>query len=503
VNLNAIAMKKLILVLSLTFSVPVFAQVVQLTPEDYAQLKSSGQLQPNTRYVFSTNNAPQTSPNVRYYNTNAQVQSSSACNCMIPLDTTFSVVPFSYSQPPEYRNDDDSSPLLSLPFQFNFFGTLKDSVYINNNGNISFDTPYTIYNADSFPSSMFNMIAAFWADIDTRDSLSGLVYYKMTPGYMIVKWDSVGYYSFHSDKRNSFQLIITNGLDSILPPGNNVGFCYGDMEWTTGDVSGGVNGFGGIAATVGVNMGNGTDYFQVGRFDTSGYAFDGPYATTDQISWLDDQEIYFNTAILGNIPPFVVNSSICDTIDVFTGDTLRTINQDSIQITFQFFTPEINQTVTATITSNAPSTAMTVEPILMNSPYKEYRCTFYAKDLPPGIYTITATAVDNGTPAQTTTSTVSIRTIFDAALGLPETSLNSTLQVYPNPGNSVLTVSHTAAVSEQLLFVITDVSGRTISQTRITNQTQQIELSGLPAGLYFGSMVNAQGVISTVKIIRN
>jgi len=126
----------------------------------------------------------------------------------------------------------------------------------------------------------------------TRDftgNPSCLVYYKITPTAMIVKWENVGYYDLHFDKINTFQLIITDGTDPLLPAGDNVGYCYGDMQWTTGDASGGTNGFAGTPATVGVNQGNGTDYIQFGMFDAAGAAYDGPYGLNDGVDWLAKQ----------------------------------------------------------------------------------------------------------------------------------------------------------------------------------------------------------------------
>jgi hypothetical protein len=66
--------------------------------------------------------------------------------------------------------------------------------------------------------------------------------------------------------------------DPMLPNGNNVAFCYGDMQWTTGSASqGGTGGFGGVPSTVGVNKGDGTNFIQIGRFDASQvHAYDGP-----------------------------------------------------------------------------------------------------------------------------------------------------------------------------------------------------------------------------------
>ena len=39
------------------------------------------------------------------------------------------------------RNDDNSTGLLPINFPINFFGTIRQSLFINNNGNVTFDTP--------------------------------------------------------------------------------------------------------------------------------------------------------------------------------------------------------------------------------------------------------------------------------------------------------------------------------------------------------------------------
>ena len=52
------------------------------------------------------------------------------CDCMIPLDSSFTL-----AMPP---NDDFSSELINLPFTFDFYVNQYNSLYINNNGNISF-----------------------------------------------------------------------------------------------------------------------------------------------------------------------------------------------------------------------------------------------------------------------------------------------------------------------------------------------------------------------------
>ncbi|CAN5820243.1 hypothetical protein BH11BAC7_BH11BAC7_12480 [soil metagenome] len=495
-------MKQILLFSSLL--VASFATAQQaISVQDYEQLKSTGQLNQSAHYIIVNPDlqARTSEAAVSRYSGPVQTQSTT-CNCMVPLDTTFTIVPFSSGVAPDYRNDDGSSPLITLPFSFNFFGTMNNSLYINNNGNISFGASYATFTASSFPSSSFQMIAPFWADVDTRGALSGLVYYKITSTYMIVKWENVGYFNAHDSLLSTFQLIITDGLDSIVPGGSNVSFCYGDMQWTTGDASMGLNGFGGSASTTGVNQGNGTDYFQVTQSNAPGLAFDGPYGLNDGVDFLDDQEIYFNTNLLGNVPPLVMNSSICDTIDVYTGDTLRSINQDSIMFDFNFMTPEINQTVTASLFSNAPAGAFSYVQTVNTPTFKSYSCVFRAKDIPPGIYTVTANATDDGMPAGQSSGQVVIRSIFDSNLttSITESATATGVSVYPNPADDVMMIGNVPAGTTSVM--ITDVLGQVVTSVPVNGNQVLVNTAAFAPGVYFITLVSANGTNESVKFIR-
>jgi len=180
------------------------------------------------------------------------------------------VVPFSGGSAPDYRNDNASSGVINLGFTFTLYGTAYTQAYINNNGNISFGSAVSTATPTNFPSvSGTPMIAPFWADVDTRGAGSGLVYYVLGSTSLTVIWNGVGYNNQHSDKVNTFTLTITDGTDATIGVGNNVRLSYGDMQWTTGDASGGSSGFGGTAATAGINKGDGSAYILLGRFDTS------------------------------------------------------------------------------------------------------------------------------------------------------------------------------------------------------------------------------------------
>src|SRR5699024_5138398 len=67
------------------------------------------------------------------------------------------------------RNDDGSSPLVTLPFPINFFGNRYSALYVNNNGNVTFNEPMSTYTPFALTGETgIPIIAPFFADIDTR-----------------------------------------------------------------------------------------------------------------------------------------------------------------------------------------------------------------------------------------------------------------------------------------------------------------------------------------------
>jgi hypothetical protein len=260
----------------------------------------------------------------------------------IPLDASFSVVPMDASGYCQ-RNDDYSSPAITLPFGFSLYGQTFTSCYINNNGNISFGSPYWTYTPAGFPVSGYPMVAAFWADVDTRAAASGAVWYRLDSNRLVVIWDHTGYYGAHSDKLNTFELILTDGTDPTIGVGNNVGFCYDAMQWTTGDASGGSDGFGGAPATVGINQGDGIHFAQLGRFDRPGEDYGGPESSTNGISYLDNKQFHFNAGVQ-NIAP--VAGGFPENNHAFAKIGER------FSLTTTFVAPELGQTVTTSVHLN-------------------------------------------------------------------------------------------------------------------------------------------------------
>ncbi len=328
---------------------------------------------------------------------------------------SFGQIPCNLIQSPNYLDPwggevcfDDWPPAgefeVNIPFTFCFYNQTFNSFFINNNGNITFDQGYNTFTAAGFPSATAPpMIAPFWGDVDTGDpgNCLGQVRYEVFPDHAVVYWDNVGVFpGTDPNQRNSFQVVISNGSSSVLPPNCNVGFIYGDMQWTTGTASGGTNGFGGTPANVGANRGDGVGYIQLGRFDADNDTYDGPFGNNDGVNFLDDAVFFFNTCIPpgggNNIPPFAAfsgvnsNLSICDPVVICSGAAR--------DIEFDFFPVEQNQTINAVM--NPSSTpGLVLNPTITPGSICHVVAEVDAQATPPGTYTVSFTATDNGSPA--------------------------------------------------------------------------------------------------------
>jgi len=163
------------------------------------------------------------------------------------------------------RNDDGSSNAIALPFTVNFFGQSYSSLFINNNGNVSFNSRLGTYTPAPFPIASQPMIAPYWADVDTSCTTCGAVYVaegqtNAPNDTVVVTWNNVGYYPSTSTKTNNFQLVLRSRPDTGI--GNfDIDFRYNRLEWTTGSASGGSGGLGGTPAQAGFDAGDGVNYF--------------------------------------------------------------------------------------------------------------------------------------------------------------------------------------------------------------------------------------------------
>jgi hypothetical protein len=169
-------------------------------------------------------------------------------------------------------NDDGSTQAVQFGFNANFFGTIYSQLFVNNNGNVTFDHALVTYTPFTLVQSNRVIIAPFFADVDTR-GIGAVTYGQDTvDGHAAfgVNWAGVGYYSQKTDKVNTFQLVLIDRSD-IAPGDFDFEFNYEAVAWETGDASDGTGGLGGSSARAGYS--NGTNQF----FELLGSDIDGGF----------------------------------------------------------------------------------------------------------------------------------------------------------------------------------------------------------------------------------
>ncbi len=159
------------------------------------------------------------------------------------------MTPARYNANAVARGDDTSNLVVGLPFTMNWGGTNYSQIYINMNGNCTFDGTFGTYTPSTALTSLRrDVMAPFWTDVDTRATGTGQLTYSDTANppqvdghrAFFVNWVNVGYYNAHTSPLNSFQLVLVDRSDTGA--GNfDFYFNYDKVLWDTGDVSGNQN----------------------------------------------------------------------------------------------------------------------------------------------------------------------------------------------------------------------------------------------------------------------
>jgi hypothetical protein len=150
------------------------------------------------------------------------------------------------------REDDDGSHNAEIGFRINFYGKYYDNVWVNNNGNITFDAPLSAFSPYLIQQNSLPMFAPFFADVDTRYYGDVTRYGKNTldigsgnlRNIFCVNWIDVGFYASRNGQPlpidqtilNSFQLIIIDRSD-IRPGDFDLEYNYDKVKWEAGTAS--------------------------------------------------------------------------------------------------------------------------------------------------------------------------------------------------------------------------------------------------------------------------
>jgi hypothetical protein len=176
--------------------------------------------------------------------------------------------------------DDCAAGPVNLGFTADFFGNSYTSLYVDDNGIVTFGASYgSAYNPQTISTIPVPVIAPYYADVDT--TAAGAVTYGTglydSQAAFMVDWTGVGYSTDENDKTDTFQLVIVDRPD--LGAGDfDIYFNYGSMQWDVGDASGGSDGVcslgSGIPPVAGYSNGSGS-VVQIPGSGTCGALIDG------------------------------------------------------------------------------------------------------------------------------------------------------------------------------------------------------------------------------------
>ncbi|XP_016141425.1 alpha-tectorin-like [Sinocyclocheilus grahami] len=183
------------------------------------------------------------------------------------------------------KMDDGSSSEIPLLIPFIFLNVPYRSLYVNNNGVISFNIQVSQFTPEAFPLSDSRcFIAPLWADV--HNGIRGDVYYRETTDpetleratqdvrkyfknmvsftatwVFIATWNQVTFYGgSQTTPVNTFQAVLISDGQAYFAM-----FNYGEISWSTGTASGGdpLTGLGGTTAQAGFNGGDVSHFFNL------------------------------------------------------------------------------------------------------------------------------------------------------------------------------------------------------------------------------------------------
>src|SRR2546426_895241 len=345
-------------------------------------------------------------------------------------------------------NDDASTGAVPIGFTVNFFGQSFSTLFVNNNGNVTFDEPLAEFTPFDLTATHRIILAPFFGDVDTRGQGSGVVTYgndnvNGRPAFG-VNWINVGFFNARTDKLNSFQLVIIDRSD-VTPGAFDVEFNYDKIQWETGQASGGVDGLGGFSARAGFSNGTGAPGTS---FEISGSAVNGAFLDTNLTTGLIHRSL--GSIQLGR---FVLQVRTGRVVQADVSIT-KTASPDPVSV-------GSNLTYTITVTNNGPDSATGVtvsDPLPPNT-------TFVSATPSQGSCTGTSTVVCNlGTLANAARATITIVVRPTSAGTITNTASVTANEVDPNSANNTATQ-------------VTTVSG-----PRVTLSTTSLNFASQPVG---------------------
>ncbi len=340
------------------------------------------------------------------------------------------------------RNDDGSTAAVPMGFTINFFGLVKSTLFVNNNGNVTFDSALATFTPFPLQDTTRSIIAPFFADVDTTNPSSGVVQYGTDtvngrPAFGVNWFDAiggVGYYSGHADKRNMFQLVLIDRSDT--GSGNfDFELNYSSIQWETGDLSGGTGGLGGNSARVGYSNGSNASFELPGSAVNGAFLNGGPNALASQGN---------NSTVIGRTSYSVRNGAVVQPAPQITSPD-AVFGQVGTSFSYQIGA------------NNSPT-------------------SYSATNLPPGLSVNTSTGRISGVPTQSGRFNVTINATNSGGTGSTLLRMDITTAGAPFIGSPL---AASATVGIQFIY-----------QFQTTGATS-LSVTDLPPGFSYNSTLRA------------
>ncbi len=399
--------------------------------------------------------------------------------------------PFSGGTGVSVNTDDVYSGVITLPFDFCFFGQAYNQVVVGSNGVISFDVsqagaycPWSF--SASVPSSSLPTNAIFGSYLDIDPSVCGNVYYDITGSYpcrtFVFKFDQVCYFSC-TYLVTSQEVVLYEGTNAIEVYIQNHPVCSG---WNSGNAVIGIqNSSGSVGFTPpGRNTGSWTTSNEAWRFTPSGT----PNFT---VNWYENGNLIGTGTTINVCPTAPAGSSTtytaeaiynnCNGSNIVVTDDVNVLNTSTMSVSTSFTDPTCfgssDGTASASGTSNSPPVTYSWgtgsnSPTIIN--------------LSSGTYDVTIT--DNGGCSITSSVTLTDppQIVVDSTITKPDTcgGNSGSLQIYASGGTGTLhydlgtgsntTGNFTNISSGNYTITITDDNNCSITQTENVGLTGQV-----------------------------
>jgi hypothetical protein len=387
---------------------------------------------------------------------------------------------------------DDCSQLVELSFACTFYGTPYRQVWINSNGSLTFESEFLEYTPEAFCLGGPRMIAPFYADADL--ARGGTIRYYLDPAghYLVVSWESVGYFGCETpcSLRNTFQVLLTDGSirsvnGHVLPFRTQILFSYGEMQWTTGNSSGGTGGFGGSPATVGVNLGDDVICLDYGSFDRPGFEYLGNTQTDEcppnAVGHLSHRTLFLNDAGERLEPSGDIRLSA----SAAQGGVLLSWQTDLISTLRRF-----------EVLRSADGVQFVPIGEIFPAPGAGGSGSYLFLDTRPlagdNIYRVRSEPASGGAGAEAQIS-------FRGGSSGPSEGMARSLAAWPVPMTYYVIGYYETDAAEAVRYLLSDMSGRVVAQGELAavpgSTSFRIETAGLSDGLYVLAVQHPGGVL--------